>query len=35
MEKALNGFSAPFTCKFNLGNGKVRIYLYKKTRINH
>ena len=35
MEKELNGFSAPLTCKINLGNSKIAIYLYQKTRINY
>ena len=35
MEKELNGFSAPLTCKITLGNSKIAIYLYQKTRINY
>ena len=34
-EKVLNGFSAPLTCKINLGNSKITIYLYQKTKINY
>ena len=35
MEKVLKGFSAPLTYKNNLGNVKITIYFYQKTRINY